>query len=86
LLLYPNHEYFLEDILCLHILKEKNNNVDHLTQEEKLNTQCITLSIQHFVSYSNEVSDVKDRIVDCETMPCMIFIVSQLKLYIGVLI
>jgi hypothetical protein len=40
-LLSPNHEYVLEDISCLHILEEKNNNVDQLTQGEEINTQCI---------------------------------------------
>jgi hypothetical protein len=75
----------LEDISCLHILKEKNNNVDQLTQGEEINTPCITLSVQQFVSCSNEVSNVKDRIVDCETIPCVVFIDSQLKSDIGVL-
>jgi hypothetical protein len=37
LILFSNHEYVLKDILYSHILWEKENNIDHFTQEEEIN-------------------------------------------------
>jgi hypothetical protein len=49
--------YVLEDISCLHILEEKNNNVDQLTPEEEIHTQHITFSEQQLICCSKKGED-----------------------------
>jgi hypothetical protein len=38
MLLSPNHECALEDISYSHLLQDKNNNVDQLTQGDEIKT------------------------------------------------
>jgi hypothetical protein len=63
LLLYLEHACVLEEISGLHILEEKNKNVDQSTQGEEVHTQCIKLSIQKYISYSREKDNIKGKVL-----------------------
>jgi hypothetical protein len=84
-LLYPNHTCVLEDIIGLHILEDKNKNVDQKTQGEEVHTQSITLSSQKYEFYSYEKGNIKRESFDCETIPSMELTSSQSQLVINML-
>jgi hypothetical protein len=68
----------LKDITNSHIFQEKNNNVDHFTQGEEINIQEITLLAQESTFCLKEENNVDEKGVDCEIIPSVEPIDSQL--------
>jgi len=70
----------LEHISCLYTLEKKNNNVDHLTQGEEINTQRMSFFEQELIYCSK-----KGEGFYCEAIPSMEPTHSQLKPILNIL-